>query len=166
MVPTSLPDLPKPSRTPGKSQNQRFRTRTIKQILKFLLFCLGPYRGGTFSSVYRMSGEEGSGALELEFSIVTHVGCGRSLGAGPGLGMQPTRAPGPSPGGSKCVPAKARATRHSRVAPRSSPEPPQAIQKPPRTNPNPFKSTPDRPERPQEPPTASQDWSKSPEQPP
>ena len=47
MVPTSLPELPKPSRTPGKSQNLSFRTRIFREQIrdKSLLALLTPSWG-------------------------------------------------------------------------------------------------------------------------
>ena len=54
MAPTSLPELPKPSRTPGRSQHLSFRTRifqtTLEQIIDFLInfFLGGPTGGGFF----------------------------------------------------------------------------------------------------------------------
>ena len=64
MVPISLPDLPKPSRTPGKSQKPQFLEPELLYInqRQFLLISLliplkGPIRGGgIFSSVYRIQG--------------------------------------------------------------------------------------------------------------
>ena len=54
MVPTSLPELPKPSRTPGKSQKpefvnpKQFRKNKNTYLISVLIPFLGPIRGGVF----------------------------------------------------------------------------------------------------------------------
>ena len=46
MVPISLPNLPKPSRTPGKAKNLRFRTKITKQLSFLINSFVGSYFRG------------------------------------------------------------------------------------------------------------------------
>ena len=61
MLPTSLPELPKPSRTLGKSQKHVFiepemlQKKYCKKTLHFLLIPFVEPIGGTFLSAYRLS---------------------------------------------------------------------------------------------------------------
>ena len=71
MVPTSLPELPKPSRTPGKTPKPEFANPNLcgkiyGQICNFPInSSFGPYKGGIFSFTARMTHEVATGKVLL-----------------------------------------------------------------------------------------------------